>query len=362
MEAEQCQPKRQNPLLVQFLNNQHNQQQMSNSSPIFPHQIIPQLPQHPPSGLSPGPSAFEMQAPLQTEKVLKHSHTLPCMQIGNPYTASPAAHNPSPLTYPSRQLPIPPQLFTPPFHHQHSPPLNMHLFNSPQFPTSQFSQHPPHPIHFQNCLQSIGSTRSSISTNSSNSSFPQFHPYLPINTLPMQFYSPQIASISNTFSPQTFPASHSTSASASNSANPSAAGSVRRPLANNVGLYSPMERRNKILKYKNKQSKWRSNHPISRIFNGRKKVAEQKNRYKGRFVKSSVLAEFRKGDIVIERLNAVRERDEENLKEEENFITKKKVRDNFYDEQERKEEKEEEDENMDKSCIKMKITNKTTAE
>ena len=50
------------------------------------------------------------------------------------------------------------------------------------------------------------------------------------------------------------------------------------------GIYSKHERIAKILKYKNKIRKWRSKHPVKRIFKGRSQVAGQKPRIKGKFV------------------------------------------------------------------------------
>ena len=50
------------------------------------------------------------------------------------------------------------------------------------------------------------------------------------------------------------------------------------------GVYSKEERRQKILKYKNKIAKWRSKHPVKRVFNGRSNVAGTKPRIKGKFV------------------------------------------------------------------------------
>jgi len=50
------------------------------------------------------------------------------------------------------------------------------------------------------------------------------------------------------------------------------------------GVYSKEERRQKILKYKNKIAKWRSKHPVKRVFKGRSNVAGQKPRIKGKFV------------------------------------------------------------------------------
>ncbi len=54
-----------------------------------------------------------------------------------------------------------------------------------------------------------------------------------------------------------------------------------------VGLYSALERQRKIRKYKEKLKKWRGQHPISRKFDGRRRVAFVKNRLNGRFAKLS---------------------------------------------------------------------------
>lgn len=50
------------------------------------------------------------------------------------------------------------------------------------------------------------------------------------------------------------------------------------------GVYNKHERINKILKYKNKIRKWRTRHPVKRMFKGRSVVAGQKPRIKGKFV------------------------------------------------------------------------------
>ncbi len=50
------------------------------------------------------------------------------------------------------------------------------------------------------------------------------------------------------------------------------------------GVYSKEERRQKILKYKNKIAKWRNSHPVKRAFSGRSNVAGKKPRIKGKFV------------------------------------------------------------------------------
>jgi hypothetical protein len=54
-----------------------------------------------------------------------------------------------------------------------------------------------------------------------------------------------------------------------------------------LGSYSREERMQRILKYKNKIQKWRDAHPVNRAFTGRSKVAGNKPRFKGRFVKAS---------------------------------------------------------------------------
>ena len=51
-----------------------------------------------------------------------------------------------------------------------------------------------------------------------------------------------------------------------------------------VGIYSQEERVKKILKYKGKIGKWRSNHPVNRAFKGRSMIAGKKPRIKGKFV------------------------------------------------------------------------------
>jgi hypothetical protein len=50
------------------------------------------------------------------------------------------------------------------------------------------------------------------------------------------------------------------------------------------GLYTRDERIGRILKYKNKIRKWRTSHPVNRIFKGRSSVAGKKPRIKGKFV------------------------------------------------------------------------------
>lgn len=57
--------------------------------------------------------------------------------------------------------------------------------------------------------------------------------------------------------------------------------------ADHLGSYSREERMQKIMKYKNKIQKWRDSHPVNRAFTGRSKVAGNKPRVKGRFVKAS---------------------------------------------------------------------------
>jgi hypothetical protein len=57
----------------------------------------------------------------------------------------------------------------------------------------------------------------------------------------------------------------------------------------NNGKLSAEERKNKIFRYKEKQRKWRESHPISRGFVGRKLVARNKPRFKGKFVKMNIV-------------------------------------------------------------------------
>eukprot|EP00826_Nyctotherus_ovalis_P052342 TRINITY_DN6619_c0_g2_i3.p1 TRINITY_DN6619_c0_g2~~TRINITY_DN6619_c0_g2_i3.p1 ORF type:complete len:194 (+),score=43.46 TRINITY_DN6619_c0_g2_i3:218-799(+) len=52
-----------------------------------------------------------------------------------------------------------------------------------------------------------------------------------------------------------------------------------------VGIYTKVERERKIRKYKKKLKKWRTLHPISRNFEGRRRVAFTKIRNNGRFFK-----------------------------------------------------------------------------
>lgn len=56
---------------------------------------------------------------------------------------------------------------------------------------------------------------------------------------------------------------------------------------NLVGTLTLEERKLRIEKYKEKKKKWRSLHPISRGFTGRKLVARTKPRIRGKFVKES---------------------------------------------------------------------------
>ena len=56
-----------------------------------------------------------------------------------------------------------------------------------------------------------------------------------------------------------------------------------------VGAYSLSERLQRIKKYKEKMSKRRASKPISKVFSGRSKVANQKLRINGKFVKASAL-------------------------------------------------------------------------
>ena len=65
-----------------------------------------------------------------------------------------------------------------------------------------------------------------------------------------------------------------------------------------VGKYSPEERMAKIKRYKQKKEKWRNEHPISRAFMGRAKVADEKPRYKGRFVTKEFLDKLKGEDMV----------------------------------------------------------------
>ena len=58
-------------------------------------------------------------------------------------------------------------------------------------------------------------------------------------------------------------------------------------LEKKVGKYTVAERRLKIRKYKEKLVKWRLGHPLSRKFDGRKKIAFAKYRRNGRFAKKS---------------------------------------------------------------------------
>ena len=53
-----------------------------------------------------------------------------------------------------------------------------------------------------------------------------------------------------------------------------------------IGIYTLVERKHKIRKYKEKLKKWRSIHPINRNFEGRRKVAFAKKRFNGRFQKA----------------------------------------------------------------------------
>lgn len=54
-----------------------------------------------------------------------------------------------------------------------------------------------------------------------------------------------------------------------------------------IGAYSLDERRTKIQKYKHKLIRYRQNVKFSREFIGRSRVAKQKSRMKGKFVKSN---------------------------------------------------------------------------
>ncbi len=54
-----------------------------------------------------------------------------------------------------------------------------------------------------------------------------------------------------------------------------------------VGLYTITERSRRILYYKRKLKKWRAEHPVSRVFRGRKKVAFNKPRVNGKFARCS---------------------------------------------------------------------------
>lgn len=53
-----------------------------------------------------------------------------------------------------------------------------------------------------------------------------------------------------------------------------------------IGAYGIEERKEKIQKYKKKLEKWREKHPIVKSFEGRKMVAVQKPRVRGKFVKA----------------------------------------------------------------------------
>lgn len=57
-----------------------------------------------------------------------------------------------------------------------------------------------------------------------------------------------------------------------------------------IGVYSSEERREKIRKYKTKLERWRTTHPIIRSFEGRKAVATQKPRVRGKFIKITGIA------------------------------------------------------------------------
>jgi hypothetical protein len=50
------------------------------------------------------------------------------------------------------------------------------------------------------------------------------------------------------------------------------------------GIYTRDDRLSRIMKYKNKISKWRTQHPVNRAFKGRSSVAGKKPRIKGKFV------------------------------------------------------------------------------
>ena len=52
-----------------------------------------------------------------------------------------------------------------------------------------------------------------------------------------------------------------------------------------IGIYTRIERKKKIKKYKEKIGRWRQNHPVNRKFEGRHKVAIKKYRCNGRFAK-----------------------------------------------------------------------------
>jgi hypothetical protein len=54
-----------------------------------------------------------------------------------------------------------------------------------------------------------------------------------------------------------------------------------------VGMYTIPERQKRIKKYKAKLKKWRSNHPLSRRFDGRRQVAFKKCRLNGKFSKAN---------------------------------------------------------------------------
>ena len=50
------------------------------------------------------------------------------------------------------------------------------------------------------------------------------------------------------------------------------------------GIYTIEERAQKIISYKKKIKKWREDHPVNRVFNGRSRIAVKKPRIKGKFV------------------------------------------------------------------------------
>ena len=53
-----------------------------------------------------------------------------------------------------------------------------------------------------------------------------------------------------------------------------------------IGLYTVIERQKRIRKYKEKLAKWREDHPVNRNFEGRRRIAFEKQRINGRFIKN----------------------------------------------------------------------------
>lgn len=58
-----------------------------------------------------------------------------------------------------------------------------------------------------------------------------------------------------------------------------------------VGAYTRVERKRRIMKYKEKQKKWRKLHPLSRNFEGRRRIAFEKVRKNGKFTKPNSLSQ-----------------------------------------------------------------------